>query len=33
MADGNCGCNNCGCGGAKKPVKAKAEWKGLWKGK
>ena len=32
MTRGDCGCR-CGCGGAKKPVKAKGEWKGVLKGK
>ena len=32
MARGDCGCK-CECGGAKKPVKTKGEWKGVLKGK
>ncbi len=32
MARSDCG-GTCGCGGAKKPVKAKGAWKGVMKGK
>jgi hypothetical protein len=32
MARGDCGCK-CGCGGAKKPVKAEGERTGMVKGK
>ncbi len=32
MANNNCGCT-CGCGGAKKPVNTKGEWKGVLKGR
>jgi hypothetical protein len=32
MARSDCGCK-CGCGGAKKPINAKGEWKGVMKGK